>query len=209
MRKSIVAVGCVALAIVVACVGVPVGVLGYWHVWLAAEVVAEEDERLAPVVEAFAAGRAPDVADVERLAADRNTRAALLDRLAEHGATDLAAERWRTGEARSEGDLVRWLRFPTELDAFPDEVALAARGYVGEERWFVWRFRVDEPHWAARDGWMMGVSGPWPAEAGAPMGTWSELEPFTEHHAKAMIAEQHARLREVAPPEVRLELVAP
>lgn len=208
MKKPLATLIVLGAALAALCAAVPAGAFVYWNVWLPAEAQRARDARLGPVAEAYAAGRPPAPDDVERLAADRSTRADLLDLLAEHAATDLVDARWRTEEARAEADMVRWLHFPTELDAWPDEIELAGRGTVGEERWYAWRFRVHAPHWAADKGWMVGVSGPWPAVPAATTGTWSELAPYGDEAARTLIAERHAALHPGAHPEVRLEVVA-
>lgn len=205
VKKPLAALAILGAALVVLCAAVPAGALVYWNVWLPSEAQRTRAARLGPVAESFAAGRTPAPADVERLGADRTTRADLLDLLAENAATDLVDARWRTEEARAEADMVRWLHFPTELDAWPDEIELAGRSEVGADRWYVWRFRVHEPHWAAEKGWMVGVSGPWPAAAEATTGTWSELAPYSDDGARTLIAERHAALHRGERPEVRLD----
>lgn len=204
MKRPLATLVVLGASLAAVCAAVPAGAFVYWNVWLPAEAQGERDARLGPVAEAYAGGRTPAAADVERLAADRTTRADLLDLLAEHAATDLADARWRTEEARAEADMVRWLHFPTELDAWPDEVEPAGRATVGDARWYVWRFRVREPHWAAEKGWMVGVSGPWPVVPGATTGTWSELEPYSAEAARRLIAERHVVLHPGARPEVQL-----
>ncbi len=62
-------------------------------------------------------------------------------------------------------DMVNWLIFPTELNAAPDEIELIKTVRVdkpktGAIEYFVFKFRMHEPHWAAKDDWMVGVSGP-------------------------------------------------
>jgi hypothetical protein len=70
-------------------------------------------------------------------------------------------------EAFAESDLVNWLTYPTELGRVPDEIQLMAvvsfdTGGPGGETYdyYVFRFRTHPPHWAAKDDWLAGVSGP-------------------------------------------------
>jgi len=66
---------------------------------------------------------------------------------------------------------------------------------VGEVQWYLFRFRTNPPHWAADKGWMAGVSGPYPKDAGAPLaapaGTFSELEPFETKTPQAHVDAFH------------------
>jgi hypothetical protein len=63
--------------------------------------------------------------------------------------------------------MVDWLMYPTELNAVPDEIELMKVVTVdtgltdGIYDYYLFRFRTHEPHWAAKDGWMAGVSGPY------------------------------------------------
>lgn len=95
---------------------------------------------------------------------------------------------WCTTEAFAEAHLVRWLAFPAELGRVPDEMELM--DVVSIEPladvkldWYVFRFRLGEPHWAAKDGWLAGVAGPY--LHGAEPGTsalgdaFSRFEPFS------------------------------
>ncbi len=73
---------------------------------------------------------------------------------------------FRTQEAFAESDMVGWLTFGTELERAPDEIELMKTVSIdtktedGVLDYFIFRFRTFEPHWAAKDGWMAGISGP-------------------------------------------------
>lgn len=68
--------------------------------------------------------------------------------------------------AFAESDMVEWLTYPTELGQAPDDIKLlkvvsvdtkSADGWLD---YYVFKFRTLEPHWAAKNGWVLGVSGP-------------------------------------------------
>ena len=67
--------------------------------------------------------------------------------------------------ARSPRPPSSWLSFGTELGDPPDEIELVGavehRTADGPADLFVFRFRTDEPQWAAHHGWMIGVAGPY------------------------------------------------
>ena len=69
-----------------------------------------------------------------------------------------------TQRAFAESDMVNWLTFPTELGRAPDEIELMAvipsDTPSGPGEYYVFRFRTYPPHWAAKDGWMAGIAGP-------------------------------------------------
>lgn len=78
----------------------------------------------------------------------------------------------------AESRLANWLEFPTELGKCPDEMEFVKQVTIlfnnnEEEKTYyqVFRFKTHAPHWAANDGWIMGVAGPYfddtPAYGGA------------------------------------------
>jgi hypothetical protein len=67
----------------------------------------------------------------------------------------------------AESNLANWLEFPTELGVCPDEIEHIKRvtfdfdGAHNFVHYEVFMYGVDEPHWAAKDGWILGVVGPY------------------------------------------------
>jgi hypothetical protein len=104
------------------------------------------------------------VEDVARHAEMRNW---LFITLKELGKSSLFPEKFRTQESFAEADMVNWLIYPTELSRVPDEIELMKAVTVdtgladGVYDYYLFRFRTKEPHWAAKDGWLAGVSGPY------------------------------------------------
>jgi hypothetical protein len=84
--------------------------------------------------------------------------------------------------------MVDWLTYPTELAREPDEIEQVAvvtqemAAPLGLVDYYVFRFRTLPPHWAAEQGWMGGVSGPYiRAEEPTPNAqgqTFSKFEPW-------------------------------
>ncbi len=68
-----------------------------------------------------------------------------------------------TQEKLAESDMVNWLIYPTELGAAPDQIELKEIITMGDESeiqdFYLFRYKVNPPHWAAEDGWMAGLSG--------------------------------------------------
>jgi hypothetical protein len=150
--------------------------------------------RLAPVAEAIGAGREPSSGDLERFASDRNTRQVLHDLLSQAEKLHLFPRQFLTWEAMAEANLIGWLNHPNELGAPPDHLELMKKiqAPTGTGHYFVFRYRVDPPHWAARDGWMAGVAGPYDL-TGEPKpyapGTFSRFEKY-----ETRTAEQHVEV---------------
>jgi hypothetical protein len=102
----------------------------------------------------------------------------------------------------AEGEMVTWLIYPTELGRAPDEIQLMAvvpRTYSdGEAEFFVFRFRTFEPHWAAKDGWIAGVAGPFLKGASpstkAYGGTFSMFTPYDDLPPEEHVAKIEALL---------------
>jgi hypothetical protein len=104
----------------------------------------------------------------------------------------------------AEANLIGWLNHPNELRSPPDQIELMKKVKAprADGYYFVFRYRVEEPHWAAKDGWMAGVAGPYDL-TGAPApharGTFSRFEAYDsrtpEEHVevthRAVIERQH------------------
>jgi hypothetical protein len=151
--------------------------------------------RMRPLTDSLDAGQAPAPADLERFAADRATRKVLHEELEERGRLGLFPSRFLTQESMAEADLCAWLNHPNELAAVPDEIELMeVLPAPGEDdlRYYLFRYRVHAPHWAAKDGWMAGVAGPYPARgpvARSAPGTFSRFEAWDSRPA-----EEHVRV---------------
>jgi len=118
-----------------------------------------------------------------------------LDRL---GKLSLFPHQFATQAAFAESNMVGWLIFPTELGRAPDEIELMhvstfdTQEEEGLVDHYVFRFRTLEPHWAAKDGWMAGVSGPF-IQKNAPS-TRAYGDTFSRFDAwESKTAEEHLR----------------
>lgn len=156
---------------------------------------------LGPVADAIAAGRAPSRAELVAFAADRQTRKVLHELLTQHGRTELFPREFLTWEAMAEADLVAWLNHPNELGAPPDEIELMAKVPEprGDGHYFVFRYRMATPHWAAPDGWMAGIVGPCDlAQSPRPhaRGTFSRFESYDSRTPQEHVGVAHRAVNE-------------
>ena len=191
------------MKIVLWIVGVPIGL--YVLLWMnAIRATLARNRRLQamvdPVVKAVESGEGRASELVWACATDPATRNELYARLEAAGRADIFPREFRTLERIAESDLVRWLMHPNELKAAPSEIELLSHVDVTENdkrgRCFLFRFRVDAPHWAADRGWMSGIAGPfWDGDAHPDVGrgTFSELTPYD-----TMTDREHVRYLEAA-----------
>jgi hypothetical protein len=95
------------------------------------------------------------------------TRELTYQLLNEHSKTELFPKEYMTIEKAAESNLANWLEFPTELDACPDEIEHLKRitiDFDGQNNFVyyeVFKYKTNEPHWAAKDGWILGIVGPY------------------------------------------------
>ncbi len=136
------------------------------------------------------------ILEVARSAEMRNV---LYDILESMNKEELFPVEYKTQEAFAESNMVNWLTFPTELGRVPDEIELmkvvSKNSKDGILDYYVFRFQTLPPHWAAKDGWCAGVSGPFirkNAPTTEPHGsTFSEFIPWDsktpEEHVEYII----------------------
>jgi hypothetical protein len=123
-------------------------------------------ERIKPLVESFSSGQVPTAEEIRTFASNIGTREATYGLLKERGNLDLFPSDLLTIEKGAEANLATWLEFPTELNGLPDEIEHLKKVTIPFDRennvhYQVFKFRVNEPHWASKDGWILGVVGPY------------------------------------------------
>jgi hypothetical protein len=122
-------------------------------------------ERIKPIFEKLNEGE--NITELEILPYAKNliTRESTYRLLEEKNKTELFPKEFYTIEKGAESNLANWLEFPTELDGCPDEMELVKRVTIDFDDnnvyYYVFKFRINEPHWASKDGWMLGVVGPY------------------------------------------------
>jgi hypothetical protein len=152
------------------------------------------EETIGPALEAASQGSPEAQELVTQLASQPVLRNELRCKLEEMGKADLFPEAMRSVEKMAESELARWLLHPNELGAAPAEIEVVRRFEVKDDDGregsaYLIRFRAEAGHWAAENGWMAGVAGPyWEGDHhdGVARGTFSELTPFD-----ALSEEQH------------------
>jgi hypothetical protein len=103
--------------------------------------------------------------EIEDFSKKNETRADFYNLLVEFNKQSLFPRKYYTFEKAAESVLTNWLLYPTELDTMPSEIELLKKVNFLEHDttfiYYVFKFKTEEPHWAAKDGWMIGVVGPY------------------------------------------------
>ncbi|MEI9918315.1 MAG: hypothetical protein WDO14_05870 [Bacteroidota bacterium] len=121
-------------------------------------------KQLQPLLDAL---KKPGVSenDIRPFVNNFRTRSITHETLLNENKLNLFPAEYLTIEKSAEGDLANWLSFPTEFDSYPDEMEhlekVMVKGDQPGSYFHVFKFRTNEPHWAAKYGWMVGISGPY------------------------------------------------
>jgi len=103
--------------------------------------------------------------EIENFSKSIETRADFYNLLVEFNKQSLFPREYYTFEKAAESVLTTWLLYPTELDTIPSEIEFLKKVNFLENDttfiYYVFKFKTEEPHWAAKDGWMIGVVGPY------------------------------------------------
>lgn len=128
---------------------------------------AERFDRVKELYDKLESGQELTENDVLPFAKNILTREIAFQLLANYNKIDLFPKEYNTLIKGAESNLANWLEFPTELGACPDEIEHIKRvtfDFDGQNNFVhyeVFKYRVNEPHWAAKDGWILGVVGPY------------------------------------------------
>ena len=120
--------------------------------------------RLDPVAKRIQDGEVVSPEEIERMAARPEIRFMLFAMLRELKRPELIPDNYSSSVAQGESALAYWMMHPNELQDAPEEIGLVEtvkRPIRGEEAEFhVYRFKMPAGHWAAKDGWLLGLAGP-------------------------------------------------
>lgn len=124
-------------------------------------------DRIKPLYDKLESSQAITAEDVLPYATNLLTRTEVFTLLNKYNKVDLFPAGYNTMISGAASNLASWLEFPTELNVCPDEVEHLKRvtfdfdGQNNLVHYEVFKYRVNEPHWAAKEGWILGVVGPY------------------------------------------------
>jgi len=123
---------------------------------------------ILPILSAVESGSTVPTDQLVELARRPDTRSLLFRALHELKQSNLMPQEYASLQSIAKSDLVAWLLHPNELGAVPDEIELVKEIEREEDddpprkyRFFLFKFRTKPPHWAAKDGWIAGIAGPY------------------------------------------------
>jgi len=124
-----------------------------------------DDSALEDLHQRLKAGKSLPASEIEELAFYATTRGALYELLYQYHKEELFPSKYYSFEKAAESALVDWLVYPTELDTVPSNIQLLKTvNFIENDTsftYYVFKFKTDPPHWAAKDGWMLGAAGPY------------------------------------------------
>ncbi len=188
------------------------------------EAVEFKDPRLKyfALISLLHLGKSVDEKDVNEVASHAEVRNWLHIKLKQMGKSSLFPEKFRTQSSFAESDMVNWLIYPTELNRVPGEIELMKVVTVdtgmpdGIYDYYLFRFRTNEPHWAAKSGWMAGVSGPFARKEqpttdalGDTFSSFTKWDSMTPDEHVGDIRELTRRWREYHSKKKKLEQLSP
>ena len=152
-------------------IAIVVGLVVVFIIWRWTSVgrgAQQRDEKLIPrfdlIEKKINAGEAIFLQEIEALAMRPENRYMLFALLRHYKRSDLLPTQYSSSVSQGESALSYWLMHPNELQDAPEEVEFVEtvkRSVGGQEADFhVYRYKMPAGHWAAKDGWLLGLAGP-------------------------------------------------
>jgi hypothetical protein len=121
-------------------------------------------DRIEPLGRRLDAGETVSPGEFAALAARPEIRYVLFEVLRQMNRADLLPTNYSSSVQEGESALAYWLMHPNELQGAPEEIQLVETvrttvDGLGAD-FHVYRYRMPQGHWAAKDGWLLGLAGP-------------------------------------------------
>lgn len=144
-----------------------------WRWTSVARGASQRDEkliaRLDPIGKKIEAGETVSPQEIAALAAKPEIRFMLFGALRQMKKPELLPTGYSSSMAQGESALAYWMMHPNELQDAPETIEFVEtvkRPVDGRAADFhVYRFKMPAGHWAAKDGWLLGLAGPMPVDA--------------------------------------------
>ena len=139
-----------------------------WRWTSVARGASQRDEkliaRLDPIEKKIEAGEIVSPQEVSALAAKPEIRYILFGALRHMKRSELLPTGYSSSVAQGESALAYWMMHPNELQDAPEAIEFVEtlkRPVDSRDADFhVYRYKMPTGHWAAKDGWILGVAGP-------------------------------------------------
>lgn len=163
-RKMILKIFAAVLVLIVAFV--------IWRWTSVARGANQRDEKLIaaldPIGKKIEAGETVSPLEISALAAKPEIRFMLFGALRHIKKTELLPTGYSSSVAQGESALAYWMMHPNELQDAPEKIEFietVTRPVDGRAADFhVYRYKMPDGHWAAKDGWLLGLAGPMPVD---------------------------------------------
>lgn len=103
--------------------------------------------------------------EIQKFSQNLETRADFYDLLVKFNKESLFPQEYYSFEKAAESVMTNWLLYPTELDTIPSKIEVIKKvDFIENDTTFIYyvlKFKTEEPHWSAKNGWMLGVVGPY------------------------------------------------
>jgi hypothetical protein len=118
-----------------------------------------------PLISKLARKENIEIIDLTLLAENPSTRHALFGILQGYGRADMFPSEYYSLQKSAESLLVNWLEFPTELNGTPEKIEFITTITMVEATdaldYFVFRYTKQSKTEKSKEGWMLGVAGPY------------------------------------------------
>jgi hypothetical protein len=140
----------------------------FWRLTSVGRGMRKRDEKLLARFDAIGkkmeAGQPVSPDEIEALAVRPENRFMLFVLLREMKRPELLPTNYSSSVSQGESALAYWMMHPNELQDAPEMIELVetlTRNVGGEIAEFhVYRYKMAQGHWAAKDGWILGLAGP-------------------------------------------------
>lgn len=120
--------------------------------------------RIDGILKRIRAGETVSTQEVEELAAHPENRYILFSALRQINKDDLFPGSYSSSISQGESALAYWMMHPHELQDAPDKIEYIEtfKRHVNDHDsdFHVYRYKMPPGHWAAKDGWILGLTGP-------------------------------------------------
>jgi hypothetical protein len=149
-------------------IGIAIVAFFWWRYTSVARGARQRDEKLLTVLDPISlrlSRKEPVTADeIGTLSRQPQYRPMLYALLKHYERLDLFPEEALSVPAQGAGILSYWMMHPNELQGAPSEIELVEeieKEVEGERaKFLVYRYRMPPGHWAEKDGWLLGLAGP-------------------------------------------------